>query len=522
MIIAKKVKIGVKKIRLAFIVFTTSSCLMILEMIGSRILDPYFGSNINTWTILIGVILASLSIGYWLGGKIADSKRDINDILMKLVGFFGMSILAIVLLKEFLIYSLLSIKGLSIVFGCFIAVLLLFLVPGVLCGMITPIAVKIKLKTLANSGSSAGNLYAISTVGSIFGTFIAGFYLIPHWGSSIVLVVMGLVLISTSLCFAPDKLVFMKILIITLGILYLQLSGPYFNFLKKRGLVQIETSYRSLLIYQLKNKKGRMVSFLVSGANGYESSKTKGDFTPYLPNFGTLINSLIQKPANALVLGGGTMSISNFLLQSYPQLYVDSIEIDSKIVDIAKQYFDHVDNERHRAIIQDGRVFLNAANRKYDLIISDVYLDITPPFHLFTKEAALQVFRLLDNKGVYLVNVASALEGENSWLFTASYHTLLSIFPSVMVVPIEKGVNPKAIQSIAIIATKNTSPEMLKKMNTFGAYDTHLTTGQILTDDFAPIEYNVSLQAREKPKFNVSFLFLKELLNSTRLYLLGA
>ena len=186
-----------KKFTLEIVVFICGAVVMAYEIIGSRMLGPYVGTSMFVWTSIIGVILLSLSLGYMWGGRIAD-KKPRADILSLFIFIAGIFIILSTFLRgpilNLLLNSIGNVKVVSI-----IASLLLFTIPSVLLGMVSPFAARIKLKTVEKSGSTVGNLYAISTVGSIIGVFLAGFYFIPNFKITSILLLLAIAVIGTSL-----------------------------------------------------------------------------------------------------------------------------------------------------------------------------------------------------------------------------------------------------------------------------------------------------------------------------------
>ena len=189
--------IFMKRFTLEIVVFVCGAVVMAYEIIGSRMLGPYVGTSMFVWTSIIGIILLSLSVGYMWGGRIADQKprADVLSMYIFIAGLFiVLSVFIKDLLLDFLLNSINNVKAVSIV-----ASLLLFTVPSVLLGMVSPFAARIKLKTVEKSGSTVGNLYAISTVGSIVGVFLAGFCFIPALKITSILMLLALGLIVVSL-----------------------------------------------------------------------------------------------------------------------------------------------------------------------------------------------------------------------------------------------------------------------------------------------------------------------------------
>lgn len=179
---------------------------MIFELVGSRVMGPYVGTSTFVWTSLIGIILASLSIGYWLGGKYADRKAS-YQILSLIILTAAVLIGSITFFKDNFL-QLIQDSITDIRWGSVIDAILLFALPSILLGMVSPYAVKLKMNNLDTTGRTVGNLYAISTSGSIIGTFAAGFFLIPFFGSTKILLLLAILLILCS------------------SILYLKKTGP--------------------------------------------------------------------------------------------------------------------------------------------------------------------------------------------------------------------------------------------------------------------------------------------------------
>ncbi|MCX6731131.1 MAG: fused MFS/spermidine synthase, partial [Candidatus Roizmanbacteria bacterium] len=284
---------------------------------------------------------------------------------------------------------------------------------------------------------------------------------------------------------------------------------------QKKGLVDFDTQYGKVLIYKQGNS-----SYLITGAFGYESKNTDAmPITSYLPHLDQFLFPLLSNPKEALVIGGGTFNLSNFFLTQYPLLKVDSVEIDKKISEIAYSYFGYKENSRHTIIIEDGRTFINRSQiNRYDFVVNDAFQDVVPPYHLLTQEAVKKIYASLRLNGIYVTNVASALEGEKSWLLNSSYMTVSSLFPHVYIVPLEKNIGKSDIQSVLLIAIKDPKSPLLKHMQTLNIYQwkkPHNKSIRVLTDDFAPVEYNLLSITSGRSAFHLSRIYLKVLVNAT-------
>ncbi len=186
-----------KKYVLEVAVFLCGGVVMVFELVGSRIIGPYLGTSIFVWTSLIGIILGGLSLGYSFGGKLAD-RRPEQELLSQIIFFASLTILFVFFMKEPILTVLVSFST-NLRFNSVLAATILFLPSSMLLGMVSPFAAKLRMANLKKSGSTIGNLYALSTLGSIFGTFLSGFYLIPKFGTNQLLFLLSILLAGISI-----------------------------------------------------------------------------------------------------------------------------------------------------------------------------------------------------------------------------------------------------------------------------------------------------------------------------------
>ena len=183
------------------IVFLSSACLLIIEMTASRLLAPYVGVSLYTWTAIIGVILAGLSLGNWLGGVLADRGYRHPTVAWTLMagGLFTLCIPQLLLISA----SWLQGQSLTLVTASVMYVSILFLIPAVVIGIVTPLLTTLALAISIRAGHIVGGLHAVAAVGSIVGTFAAGFWLIPWLGTRWVILASGILLLVMGLVFWP-------------------------------------------------------------------------------------------------------------------------------------------------------------------------------------------------------------------------------------------------------------------------------------------------------------------------------
>jgi len=485
------------KYNLEIAIFACGAIVMIFELVGSRILGPYFGTSIFVWTSLIGIILGSLSLGYYLGGKLADKKPNINTlsiIILLAALFIGLTIFQKDILLIFLQNNIKDVKTSAV-----IASLILFLPPSLLLGIVSPYAAKLKLNNLNSSGVTIGNLYAISTAGSIFGTFFSGFYLIPHFGTNKLLMILSLSLIIISIILSSKNLIKTKLtifIIIFLNLSTLSLTSNNNN--QKRLFLDTDTSYNRVWISdnQAGNKRTLSINNEHSSAMFLNSEELVYEYTKYYH----LARHFKPDFKETLMLGGAGYSYPKDFLSKYPEAKIDVVEIDPQVTELAKQYFNLKENPNLKIYHEDGRVYLNKTNKKYDVIFGDAFSShFSIPYQLTTKEAVQKKYNILNDEGIVILNIISSINGEQGKFLRAEYATYQNVFPQVYLFPVRNSHNDKEVQNIILVALKSDKKIKLESTDEeIQKYLTHLWIGKIeesmpvLTDDFAPVDYYIS------------------------------
>jgi spermidine synthase len=480
-------------------VFVCGAVVMIYEIIGSRVVSPFIGTSTYVWTSLIGVILGALSLGYWLGGRFADRKPSIN-ILASAIFLAGGFVAVTILCKE-IILSFTSTAGVGLEIKSVIAAVLLFAPASVALGFVTPYAVKLKLASLSESGSTVGRLYALSTIGSIVGTFTAGFYLVPFVGSMRSLYLLAAVLFVVSVSLAAVSITRTKIALLTLFFIAITLSEiNTFYLAHTRGLHDIDTEYSRVQIFQTTEpKSGRAVQamaidpYFVQSAVFLDSDELVFDYNKYYH----LVRQLKPDFQRTLMIGGAGYTFPRNYLQTYPSATIDVVEIDPQMTAIAREYFRLKDDPRLNIIHADGRTFLNQApDASYDAVLMDAFGSLfSVPYQLTTIEAVRQIHRVLKPDGVVIFNLGSALSGPASRFLQAEFRTYQSDFPHVYLFKVNPDYTDDQLQNLIITACKSdclrneTSDPQITNLLTH-QYPTDFPLGEPpLTDDLAPVEH---------------------------------
>jgi len=480
-----------KKYSLELIVFLAGLAVMVLELDGSRILAPYLGTSLYTWTSLIGIILGALSLGYFLGGKLADKKPSFKNLSIILL-LAAISIGLIGLTKEpFLKFVQNEISDIKI--GSIVTTIVLFTLPSVLLGMVSPYAVKLKIESLNKSGRTVGNLYAISTIGSIVGTFLAGFYLIPAMGSTKILYLIAIILLLTALLSYSKSFVVKSLVII---LIFLSSFGIFYKKTEAKT-IDLDSQHNRILISDgIDKETGRPAKYIYTDPFGTQSAMftdIDNDLVFKYTKYYRLVDHFASDAQNVLMIGGGAYSYPKDFLAKHAKGKIDVVEIDPKFTELARQYFNLTDNPRLGIIHEDGRIYLNKTDKKYEAILIDAFKSLTPPWQLATQESVEKMYSGLDDNGVVIANIVSALEGEKSKFARAEYATFRSIFPQVYFFQVYK-IDPSRSQNLIMIALKNDQKPSFqnpdRELDSYlqNLYTKEISNSNILTDNFAPVE----------------------------------
>ena len=484
-----------RKYFLEIVVFICGAVVMIYEIAGSRVLGPYLGTSIFIWTSLIGIILGSLSLGYWLGGRMADRNPSFTS-LAWIIFLSSVLILATNVFKEpFLRLLPRVIPGIR--WQSVLSALILFAPASVFLGMVSPYAVRLKLRNLATSGSTVGKLYAISTIGSIAGTFLAGFLLIPLIGTTNIL--FSLVVIQSLLallCFFTGR-ISTRAVIPGIVILFAVYSAFAAN-LRDKPYVDIDTPYSRVWVYDVTDEgSGKMVRYMRINNESSSAMFLDSDSLvfPYARFYG-LAEYFSPGFRSSLMLGGAAFSYPKYFLREFPDASMDVVEIDPELTQIARAHFRLEDSPRLEVYHEDARTFINRMDKGYDVIFGDLFRSqYTLPWHLTTLEAVREYHRLLHEGGSMLVNIIASIQGPGSEFLAAEMATFREVFPYVHVFAVSDPGDLTGIQSMMLVAVKQRPPAVDQTHEKFGEYlandVTHLMDpgGMILTDEYAPVDY---------------------------------
>lgn len=480
-----------RKYILEITAFLAGTIEMLLELIAARILSPYVGSSNLIWTTIIGVMLISMSLGYWLGGKLADKKPKVNTLSILLILGAIFSALIPILEVNFVNQLAILINNLELV--ALICATTVFGVPSFIMASVSPYVVKLKDTDQRNIGKLSGKISSISTLGSIVGTFVGGFILIPNFGvRTIILSVTLLLLIMSVLLYENKNKKFISMIsIITIVVLGFQYLGLIMFKIYNPDIIEdLDSEYSRIWVKKIDVGDVTYKTLYVdTGLESYINKNTNEMGAEYLKYY-DLFNYFNPDSKNVLMIGGAAYTYPIHYLQTYNDKNIDVVEIDKKMTEIAENQFGlDTSNERLKIYHQDGRSYLNKTMNKYDAILIDAYKGLNAPFELTTYEATKKAYNCLNDNGIAIANIISAVEGEKEEFIKYEYSTYKAVFDDVKVFKVKDVENSKKQNLILVgikgninIETNYEYSNLLK--NEINNFDSNY---KILTDNYCPI-----------------------------------
>jgi len=493
------------------VVFIASFCTLVIELVAGRIMAPYVGVSLYTWTSIIGVVLAGISIGAYLGGLLAD-RFPKPSTLGWLLFFSGIGAFSISPLTNLLGATQIQT---TLMMRILLLTTFIFFIPSCILGMISPVVVKLTLNNLNKTGNVVGKIYAFSTLGSIIGTFATGFYLISWMGTRNILLIIGIILILSALFFGGAFIKKRSFAIFTA--VSVSLIWAFYGYAFKMPVDDKTYYFKESDYYTIKLKKhltgdgkiwadAMVLDHLIHSINDlnnplyldYEYIRIYEELIRWRKNRGGGLK--------ALFIGGGGYTLPRSLEVMYPDAELDVVEIDPEVTRVVHEYLGVPGNTRIRSFNEDGRWFVMKSTEKgkYDFIVGDAFNDLSIPYHLTTKEFAVQMAELLKPEGILMANVIDSFQ---KGLFMPSYiRTLEEVFgkDNVHLVSHKPDSENTGISTRVIVASKQRVD-----LNDFNAF-IRGQTGQkamshvlpqerlqaylterpsiILTDDYVPVD----------------------------------
>ena len=526
-------------VAVALAVFIAGGALLGLEIASSRVLAPHFGNSLYVWGALIGVVLAGLSTGYWVGGAIADRWPQ-PRLLVGLLGLSALLVLAIPFIDGWMLDRVVDWDP-GPRLNPLVATILLFGIPSVVLGTVSPVAVRLRTRSLEHLGRTAGRLFAVSTAGSISGTFLTAFWLIPELGTDQVLASAAVALLLAAAAVALiEKLVVALALALALAgasvgavVSLAPVSGATVSASQLRNwslvfrrqapddpIGGIEDPQSGYKILRTKDSQYHRIAVVQDDTSRYlrfDSSFQSGMYLddPYKTRFP--YSDYLQLPVayraetkSVLYVGLGGGSAPKRAWRDFPSMRIDAVELDPEVVAAAYEYFALPRDPRLKVEVEDGRRFLNANNGPWDVVVVDAFYADSIPFHLATREFLELVRSRLAPGGLVATNIIGAVQGPESRLFRSMLRTYRAVFPTVSIHPVlaAGGKDLGAIRNVILVAGDSAAPSkefLLERWRDVrrrspgapdladairGRVDAPVSTADVpvLTDDYAPTD----------------------------------
>lgn len=486
---------------------------MATEMSASRLLAPYFGASVMVWANIIGLILIYLSIGYWYGGRLADRYPTLRalctitltaSIMIAIVPFIARPVLEI---------SSGGIDSLEVssVLGSFAGCLLLFSVPITFLGMVPPFTVRLALRSIHDSGQVAGSLYALSTVGSIVGTFGSVLVLIPWIGTRSTMLTFAAILALLSVIGLSGRI---RVAAAFAGVIMAAAVLLPAGLVKQAtaGTVVFEDESRYQFVQVVKGPHARMLLYINEGWAVHSVYDPRTVLTggvwdaflvpPALTGTQQFSGRESARPLRMLLIGNAGGTVARQFAQFRPHVHIDGVELDPTVSKAGRTFFGMraSENTNLRVIHADGRPFLaHAANTKWDVIHIDAFRQPYIPFYLTTREFFTLVREHLAPGGVVSINVGTVPDDDRINVAIAS--TMRSVFPTVIRWPVARNnevevaiAEPMGAREIEQRLRGSDLARVPELEEVFGAAASSFElvdpqTDKVLTDDLAPVEW---------------------------------
>ena len=426
--------------------FFSGMGVMAVELGASRLLAPYFSSSQIVWTIIIGTIMIAMAIGNMWGGKQADRSAN-PDALYKRILISSLWIAAIPLVGKYIILGITALLIVAVnenflIIAAFLACMIIFVFPLFLLGTVTPSLARYAMNNVEESGKTVGVLGACNTVGSIIGTFMPTFVTIPAVGTAATFLIFSGILLLLSLVYFLSSGGKKTLCLIAVAVfIFCAVFGNSgsFAFWRDDIIYEGESIYNYLQVTENDYSISLSTNVLVGVQSIFMKEQgLTGMYYDYALAAPVIAGYNEKDSFDILILGMGCGTYATQCKYYYPKAVTEGVEIDQKIADLSRTYFSLPDDVK--VTIYDGRAFLQASDRRYDLIMVDAYQDITIPFQMSSIEFFEQVSDHLTEDGAMVVNL-NMRSDEPGNINEYLCDTIASVFPNVYTVDVPHSEN---------------------------------------------------------------------------------
>ncbi|MCX6909564.1 MAG: fused MFS/spermidine synthase [Verrucomicrobia bacterium] len=475
----------------------TGAAIMIVEILGAKMLAPYLGTSHFVWTAQIAVTLVALACGYYIGGRWVDRSPQLGR-LYGAIAAAAVYLCVSVLVCEPVAYQCLEFE---LPVGSLLASAFLFFVPLGLLAMVGPFFVRMLTGSVETVGGNVGRLTAISTAGSVVGTVLIGYVLIPFLPNSVTMYLTALALMAVAVGYfaGPARKVSKLapiLLVVALGA-GTGYAGVHRDRMHNEGvheLYRANSNFGQLQVVEWDEEPARrsyLNDFL--NQNSYDPKERKS-VSMYTYMLHGLARAYTPRIADALCIGLGVGIVPSELARDGAR--VDVVEINPAVLPVGVKYFD-LEPQKLNIHFGDGRYFVSRCQKRYDTIILDAFLGDSSPSHLFTREAFMAMRRLLRAGGTLVINIFGATSGEDTFFTASLAKTLGAVFQSVRIHQAGNG-NTFLVAANQPTLTLRQKPDMervhpnsrrLVTQAFSSLVAVNLDSGIVLTDDYNPVDF---------------------------------
>ncbi len=498
-------------------VFITGAAVLVIEIAGVRLLAPYYGSSLPVISSVITVVLLALSLGYYWGGRLADYSPKPTT-LMAVLASAGLLLLLVIMMAVMLLPMVAPALGLQ--FGPLVLAVAFYFLPALLLGIDSPFVIKLLTmrETSDTAGAMVGTVFFWSTIGSITGSLSTGFFLIPYIGliAGMAYTALFLTVWTSMLWWRTGKQTTQRLIVAGTSVVIALVSTIFVvsyhsSSTGKALLYSTDGLYSHIEVFE-RTINGTTYRFLKNDTN-HSSAIIPGSNQIVFPyaQYAVLTEKMVPTPRNYLALGGGAFTVPRYVHALYPNIPIDTVEMEPQLLPIAYDYFELPVSENLHHYTVDARVFLQSTTTQYDVIFSDVMNSgHFIPAHLSTSEFFAAVKDRLSPEGVAIFNYIGSLDTYGTSMTGSLIKTIKTVFPNLAIIPVS---NPhdSGMQNILFVARHEGQEIIFPDVTithsiagySFSANSRYITIPEsalvddvIFTDDKQPVEPLIAKQFR--------------------------
>jgi len=475
----------------------TGAAVMVVEILGAKMLSPFFGLSHFVWTAQIAVTLVALACGYYAGGRLADRSQRLAWLYWAILGGAIYLALTVLLCRPVAYWCLDTFNSLAV--SSLLTSGLLFFLPLALLAMTGPFLVRVITNSVAGVGSNVGRLTSIGTLGSFAGTLLIGYVMIPFLPNSVTMyltaVALMLVCVGYFIFFGRRAVAPLALALVCGTVVALQLDrGPAVQIPTLVELFRCNSNFGQLQVVEQRDGSCRyyLDDFLFQNTYDPARKQSRSCFTYMLSG---LARASVSNINDVLCIGLGIGAVPMDFARRGAR--VDVVEINPAVAPVAVRFFD-LQRDKINLTIDDARHFLNRCRKQYDAVLLDAFLGDSSPSHLMTREAFESMRRVLRPGGALIINSFGNLDPARDFFSASLERTLKTVFKSVRMCTSSDGgnlffaatdrpttdfVHPPDLEGVHPVVLHEVQAAYVNVVSSTPGH------GLVLTDNYNPVEF---------------------------------